>query len=209
MIGKGILRAHWLLLFGALMAQNAIAGQIEDVLNTPLSHDEGILLVSVDTEVPFEGLHLKSSSRVFDSVVAENVKPGKSLYLVILPIGHYQWRSIDIGGADFYRGKLDLDKNSSEKYEFDIRPGKINYPGDFIIQTQYGSALTKAMAEQKLSMSSFLFTLTYYTELRDRFATVLANLTPEQVKAFNRIGYLYVGPGNDMFPEYYVNLAAQ
>ncbi len=184
----------------------AYPDQIDDVLSQPLKADEGILVISVDTEVPFRALKFRNSSKVFDDDEAENTPSGKSLQLVTLPAGHYKWLSVVLGTSNFTRGVIGIGSINGHKYEFDIKAGKVNYPGDFVVQSQYGERLTNALREQKLNTSAFLYNIRYYIDLKDRVSILLENLTPAQRIAIARLGFEYAGPGKDPFPAYYLTL---
>ncbi len=192
-----------LLICTLAFTDTVFADQISDVLATPLKASEGILVISVDSEVPFKSIRLKRTSEIFGELEAQDSPAGKSIYLVAMPAGHYQWIEVLLGTTNFQRGEVGLAGNDKKRYEFDVKAGKVNYPGDFVIKSQYGERLTNAMKSLNLNISSFLFNITYYIDIRDRMAMLLGRLTPEQRKAFSKIGFEYVGPGQDAFPAYY------
>jgi hypothetical protein len=196
------------LLFLVVLAPVAMGGQLDEALDAHLGSDQAILVISVDTEIPFKAIRIKRPDEVFGDLVAENTSAGKSLSMIVMPAGHYQWTEVLLGTADFERGHIVLNGNKNQNYEFDVQAGKINYPGDFVIQTNFGNVLTEALSHLALPTNPFLFHIRYYIQLRDRMAMLLETLTPEERKAFDRIGFVYIGPGNDAFPDYYEKLAA-
>lgn len=191
-------------ILGCLLATTpALADDIDEVLNTPLKADEGILVIAVDSEFAFRALRIKRDGELVGNLYAIDAPAGKSLYMVVVPKGHYEWKEILQGVHNFQRGTV-LVSSTKYHYDFDVQAGKVNYPGDFVISTNQGEALTNALKIVGIKYAEVgLRDIRYYTELRDRLGTVLGQLSPEQHQAIDRLGFIYVGPGSDSFNNYY------
>jgi hypothetical protein len=183
------------------------ADSVDEVLATPLKPDEGILVLRVDTEFAFKSLRLKRPSQPIGDLFAEDAPAGLSVYMAVVPAGHYQWTQILLGTMDFQRSWVDM-YNTKHRFEFDVQPGKVNYPGDFVIRTNLGDTLTQALKELDLPYAVMLLHVIYHGDLTDRLAMLMTTLTPEQRQALDRIGFAYIGPGEDSFPAYYQKIVA-
>lgn len=100
-----------------------------------LDDDEGLLLVSIDTEFPLEAVYMKQEGAVFNSRVLKNVSAGRATVLVRVVAGRYAWDKLRIGnwGRSSYWWDYRLG-NDPESF-FDVRAGVINYPGDLVVKT--------------------------------------------------------------------------
>jgi hypothetical protein len=193
---------------GSLAATPALADDIDNVLNRPLKADEGILVIAVDSEFAFKALRIKRDSQLIGDIYAEGAPAGKSLYMAVVPKGHYEWKELLLGENNFQRGIVTLG-GSKRHYDFDVKAGKVNYPGDFVISTNQGEALTKALDMLGIKYGQAgVRNVLYYIELRDRLATLLGRLSPSQRQAVDRLGFRYIGPGDDAFEDYRESVVA-
>lgn len=192
----------------ALAATPALADDLDEVLNTHLKADEGILVLSVDSEFAFKALRIKRDNQLIGDIYAEGAPAGKSLYMAVVPEGHYEWKEILLGENNFRREVVNVN-NTKYHFDFVVKAGKVNYPGDFVISTNQGEALTKALEIVGIKYGQVgVQGIVYYVELRDRMATFLGQLSPEQHRSVDRLGFSYVGPGDDAFNDYYESLTA-
>lgn len=175
------------LLAGSLCLTGCVAS-INEVENYSgaLKPGDGVLVIAVNSDIWFQDLRLiRPNDDTFAAIAARNIGEGKSLRFVELPAGDYQWVKIDISDNGYVHRYVTLDDNKKQRFTFTVKPGVINYPGDFVVAT-----------------SSNAFRTSYYIQLIDRSAMLLDDLTPDQKAMLDNLGWIYTGPGSDNFPAY-------
>lgn len=178
-----------------------------DKLPSSLPAGKGALVVVIDSNRPFRTLRVKQSGDVFAAVAAKNIPAGRSVRFIVLPAGHYGWVRTDINQIFGFHAWVDLDKGQGKKrFEFDVKAGTVNYPGDFILRTE-GSAYTVSGMDGK--RVQYWTGDRYFLATKDRAAMLLGDLTPNELAIIRQLGMVYTGPGQDVFPEYYLKLAGK
>jgi hypothetical protein len=172
------------------------AASIQDVKDYEgsLAPGDGVLVVAVDTMVPFSDLRLIRPNDTFSAIAARTLPKGRSVRFIEVPAGDYEWAKADLGG--YQRYYLALDRNKKQRYTFTVKPGVINYPGDFVLMVD-DSQVVWADAYFYGAINS------YYVRSIDRNAMLLDDLTPDQAKMVEHLGLVYTGPGTDDFETYY------
>ena len=89
--------------------------------------DDGLLLVSVDSNVELGAVRVSREGVNFDVRTLHGVKVGQNVHLYVLPAGHYRWATVS------YIGEYRLAKDP--EFGFDVKPGVVNYPGDLIFRS--------------------------------------------------------------------------
>lgn len=181
---------------GVLIGMAARAAQPADLSHLQLKADEGVLVVSVDTDLPLKSMRFRRPDQAVGEQVAEQAPVGRSVRFLVLPAGQYRWAEVDLGGAH----SIPLDRPASSHYEFTVAAGKVNYPGDFVVRAEGGAGADQAAAS--VSNGASLADVGYSLSLVDRYAMLLDALAPAQRDALGRLGLVYVGPGGDDFPFY-------
>jgi hypothetical protein len=174
--------------------------EVKDYSGT-LAPGDGVLVVAVDTMVPFNDLRLTRPNDTFAAIAARDLPKGRSVRFIEVPAGDYQWAKVDLSSYGYENYYVALDRNDKQRFTFTVKAGIINYPGDFVLMVD----------PNKLVWSqSFLYTAVgrYYIQLIDRNAMLLDDLTPDQASMIERLGLVYTGPGTDDFQRYYNSLLA-
>lgn len=151
---------------------------------------DGVLAVSVDSSTSFDMIRITRPDDTFAAIVARSLPEGRSLHFVEVPAGEYQWVRVDLSDGIYGREYVPLDENKKQRYTFTVKPGVINYPGDFVVEQNSDNANR------------------YYIQLIDRSAMLLKAMSSAQLEMAERIGLQYVGPGNDDFLDRYKTLLA-
>lgn len=180
---------------------------INDVDNysRPIKPGNGILVIAVDSMIPFSDLRLARPDDTFAAIATRLIPVGRTIRFVELPAGDYQWTTVDLGSG-WGHVYVALDRNKKEKYTFSVKPGVVNYPGDFIV-TLDDSELAQFVYSHYASYETVMRLLNrYYMQLTDRDAMLMGDLSADQMQMVNRLGLVYTGPGSDEFPQYYKSL---
>jgi dienelactone hydrolase len=180
----------------------------------PIPKGKGILLVSVQSDVPVFALKLADVAGKSSDTAVIDLPQGHSVRAVILPAGDYQWTRIDLNEANGYgldfTGWLDLTQFKDRSYHFSVKPGVVNYPGDLVIRvtntvSQGGlnlGELPNAAAPPRVTGDS-----RFYIDLIDRASiTLISGLDPTQQEMGERLGIVYTGPGSDDFPAHFKSM---
>lgn len=176
----------------AALCLSGCAASVDEVkdYHGKVAEGDGILAVSVDSTMDFAFLRITRPDDTFAAIVARNLEQGRSLRFVEVPAGQYQWVRVDITENGYWHSYVSLDENKKRRYTFTVRPGVINYPGDFVVENDPDDWDE------------------YHIQLIDRSALLLREMTPDQLQMAQRIGLRYVGPGNDEFLDRYKVLLA-
>ncbi len=126
-IAIALLMAFWLVC--ALPAQ-AIMRKVEPGDIPKLDADEALLLIGVDTDVDIASVRVVRNGANFDTRSMRSLDKGRNAQLFAVPVGKYRWSSITLGTMGI--GGVRFDVRKDENYNFEVRPGRINYPGDMI-----------------------------------------------------------------------------
>ena len=143
-----------------------------------LAPDEGLVVLSVDANGPVSSIHVKRA----DGGIAEvlnYVGPGRDSRLYATKAGDYRWAQVNLTGW-LYRSRFELD---DPEFKFTVAPGKISYPGDFILRLE---SLTSARMH-----------------IANRSLPILDWLEKDHGKVYPRLSFEYAGLYPDPFPEFY------
>lgn len=141
-----------------------------------LDENEGILVLHVDSQ--FRVKRLASTA----GILAEGLDAGEHIRFFVAPSGRYSWtelrRTSDSGG--YYRYRFRSDRN-----EFTVEAGKINYPG-----------LLKLSRDQRRTW--------IYVAFLNRSSAILTRLEQQHPELLDRYPIHYSGPGRDDFFQHYL-----
>ena len=165
----------------------ASVGDVED-FHGNVAAGNGILAVSVDTSTGFDFLRITRPDDTFAAIIARHIQSGRSLRFVEVPAGEYRWARVDIVDVRYLHTYVELDRDKERRYTFTVKPGVINYPGDFVVENDLDN-LDR-----------------YHMQLVDRSALLLKAMTADQLQMAGRVGLQYVGPGSDDFLNQYKTL---
>lgn len=184
----------------SLLCSCASVKDVQDFTGT-LAPGDGVLVVVVDTMVPFSDLRLTRPGDAFAAIAARDIPKGRSVRFIEVPAGEYQWAKVDLTNTAYGHYYVPLDKDKKVKYTFTVKPGVINYPGDLSIRIDDD--------KQAFANANFYAAINeYYIQLIDRNAMLLDDLTPDQAKMVQHLGLQYTGPGADTFADYYKSMVA-
>ena len=188
------------LCFAAVMMSLCSCASVKDVQDFSgiLAPGDGVLVVVVDTMLPFNDLRLTRPGDTFHAIAARDLQKGRSVRFIEVPAGEYQWTEVDLSNSGYY---VPLNRDKKLKYTFTVKPGVINYPGDLMISVD---------EDKQIFASALLYGAIhkYYVQLIDRNAMLLDDLTPDQAKMVRRLGLVYTGPGLDTFADYYKSVTS-
>jgi hypothetical protein len=92
-----------------------------------LAPNEALLIVHIDTDVALESLILNNRP------VARSLGKGRHVWMVRVPEGSYRWKRVEIGSGRRRNPWFELE--SDEELRFEVKAGKINYPGELAIRS--------------------------------------------------------------------------
>ena len=92
-----------------------------------LARNEALLIIHVDTDIALENLVLNNRP------VAQSLGKGRHVWMVRVREGSYRWQRIEIGSGR--RQNLRFQLESNEELSFEVKAGKINYPGELVIRS--------------------------------------------------------------------------
>src|ERR1700742_3626574 len=93
-----MLRRNLCLALAAGLLLSGCGATIQDVKDYEgtLAPGDAVLVVAVDTMVPFGDLRLIRPSNTFSTIVATDLHKGRSVRFIEVPAGDYQWATIDL-----------------------------------------------------------------------------------------------------------------
>jgi hypothetical protein len=145
-----------------------------------LAPGEALLIIHIDTEVALESLVLNSRP------VAWSLGKGRHIWMVRVREGRYRWKRIEIGNDRPRRLKYQL--KPDEELGFEVKAGKINYPGELSIR----SGSPSGWGAETLIVRNRNHSAMAVRELRGQYDAILRSLTLH-----------YAGLSGDGFLEYY------
>ena len=145
-----------------------------------LTPNQALLIIHVDTDIALENLFLNYSS------VAKSLGKGRHVWMTRVTEGHYRWRKIEIGKNPRDRSNYLLDPD--EEFSFEVRAGKINYPGELMIRS---GALSR-WGKGDLIVRNRNHSAMAVRELRDSYDSIVRSFPLH-----------YAGFSDDGFLEYY------
>lgn len=190
-VAIGFILVFAALLFGPAANQYAHAAGIyplEAGKSPALGADEGLLLVTIDTEFPLEAVYMKHEGAVLNSRVLKNPAAGRSTVLVRVAAGRYGWDKLRIGNWARSWSWWDYRLGSDPESYFDVRAGAINYPGDLVVRR-----ITASRS---------------YIQRMDRALLAIDWLESSYPELLKQWPLVYTGPYADPFPAYYLKSRA-
>jgi dipeptidyl aminopeptidase/acylaminoacyl peptidase len=134
-----------LLLAALAFASTAFAGvhKVQPGEDVTLGPDEGLLLIAVDSTHELTSIRIERDGAVFGHGMLKGVDIGRTTQLFVAQIGRYRWKTAT-------RGDLGWDLGDDDEYEFEVKPGVVNYPGDLIFRSAGGYRVTMDIANRGL-----------------------------------------------------------
>ena len=126
----------WLIAFWAAPTQ-ARTREIAPGEAVVLDKDEGLLLVSVDTDVALSLLRFQAQRGIGHLLVPRSAASGRSYRLFVIDAGNYRLAEIKRTGEPQRRRRRQIKLRVLDgAFDFEVKPGVINYPGDLIYRGQ-------------------------------------------------------------------------
>jgi hypothetical protein len=145
-----------------------------------LGRSEGILVVHIRTQVALDSIKVAG---VAAHRIGGGLKQGEYLWFLAATAGNYRWIGLEKKiGPYTYRWALD---GPDAEWNFTIEPGKINYPGVFVVEGKEGSP---ALRIHTINQAAIAF-----AELRQGHPALL-----------ERFPMRYAGSRRDDFLDYYL-----
>lgn len=151
-------RCAWALIAALLlcaMAFDALAmRKIEPGDALRLDPDEGLLVVSFETEIPVHSVRVERVGRVSASPLMKDVPAGRTVELYAAKAGRYRWVRVEYLNTDLWRFYYSVRKDA--EFEFEVVAGKLNYPGDAIFGADDGGHLFLHLANRSLRVIDWM-----------------------------------------------------
>jgi len=94
-----------------------------------LKSNEGLLVVAIDSSGELASVNLRRNGSLFGGGRLGKLPSGQTLQLFVAEEGNYRWDGVR------WWGGMRFDLEDDEGYDFDVRSGRINYPGDLVFRT--------------------------------------------------------------------------
>lgn len=126
---RACIAAAMLMVFCALgtLPAHAIMRRVEPGQIPKLDANEALLVIGVDTDVDITSVRIVRNGANFDTSSLRELDKGSNAQLFAVPVGKYRWSSITLR-----RGNVRFEVRKDENYTFEVRAGRINYPGDMV-----------------------------------------------------------------------------
>lgn len=114
-----------------LMLVASIA-QARDFLVKPgelpdLRQGEGLVLVSIDSDLAVQSLTVRGANRVFAGGRLTGIGKGHTAGLYVMPAGKYRWDRLRLGW-------LEWSLRDSDEFQLEVKAGKLVYAGDLVFR---------------------------------------------------------------------------
>ncbi len=106
---------------------HAIMRRVEPGQIPKLDADEALLVVGVDSDVDITSVRVARNGVNLDTSSLRGLDKGSNAQLFAVPVGSYRWSSVTLR-----RGNMRFDVRRDKNYTFEVKPGRINYPGDMV-----------------------------------------------------------------------------
>jgi dipeptidyl aminopeptidase/acylaminoacyl peptidase len=118
--------------FIAVLLLAATTASARDFLVKPgetpeLREGEGLVLVSIDTDLAVHSLTVRGASRAFSGGKLSDIGEGHTAGLYVMPAGQYRWDRLSLG---WWRWSL----RENPEFVFEVKPGKLSYAGDLVFR---------------------------------------------------------------------------
>lgn len=183
---------------GALLVLTLLAGcslaHESTVLPDKLDPDQGMLVLVIDSNVPFQRLKFQRAGDVFETVGAMDIGTGRTIRFIQMPPGNYYWSRIEFATDFNYAQFVDFTHGSTD-LAFTIRPGTVSYAGDLLIRGNVTGGWS-------------ILSQNYHVRLLNHSAMLLNDIDVAQRTFITKHGIAYTGKGVDRFFDYYDSLSA-
>lgn len=151
-----------------------------------LASNEALLIIHIDTDIALESVVLNNRS------VAQSLSKGRHVWMVRVREGSYRWQRIEIG--KLLRNRLKFQLEADDELRFEVKAGKINYPGELAIRS---GALSR-WGNETLIVRNRNHSAMAVRELRESYDSILRSFPLH-----------YAGLSGDGFLEYYMRMRDQ
>lgn len=108
--------------------------RVDEGERVALRPGEGLLALSIDTDLDIAAVRLKSIDRpLLGGATIERPRAGRTLRMYRLPAGDYQWSRVTL--VDRWRWRSDIALDGDEEFRFSVEAGRVNYPGDLVLRS--------------------------------------------------------------------------
>lgn len=148
-----------------------------------LDPNEGLLVVSVDSDVGMASMSFSSEGSRFSASWLRHIQPGRTTQLYRLPAGRYHWTKILL--VDTWSWSVSFDLSKRDDFVFEVKSGRINYAGDVVY---------RSMGARRADM-----------RLSNRALPVLDWLQAKHPALNAALPFFYSGYYPDPFPAFYLD----
>ncbi len=157
----------------------AIIRDIEPGVVPKLEAGEALLLLGVDTDVDLDTVRVIRVGANTDMKSLRGLDRGKRMQLLALPAGRYRWSSLELRHAP-----VRYVAHDDEAFMFEVRPGRINYPGDIIYRSRNETSGTLHFSNRGLAAMDWL--QAQHPEVLATYVFEYTGLYPDPFPAFYR-----------------------
>lgn len=134
-----------------LPVAQATLREIEPGEHAELAADEGLLLVSVDTDFALGGVRIQRAGSLAATFLRD-LKPGVQARLYAATAGDYYFDHASVTTS----GRWQYDLGEKRGYRFSVKPASVNYPGDLLLRNDDGWHANIALANRALRAMDWL-----------------------------------------------------
>lgn len=185
MNSRDVVRMGWRVAFGLLLLSLSITasaiGKVDPGDEPALEADEGLLLVSIDSDVGLASVRFGRHGSSVGTGFLKDIPAGRTSQLYRLPAGRYQWTTVVLVDRWSWVGGFNLADEA--EFGFEVKAGRVNYAGDLVYRSS-GSV----RAQMRLSNRALL---------------ALDWMQAEHPVLGTKLPFLYSGYYPDPFPAFY------
>jgi hypothetical protein len=175
---------------------------VSDLKNydAPLPQGKGVLLVSVQTDLPIKTLHLIDTNTGADDAAMNDIPAGYTVRAVLVKTGDYEWLRADYPDNLTMQGVENhwIMLNEHAHLRFSVKPGVVNYPGDLVIQQSAANQMSIVVPQPNELGAYKVPQLAYHFGLINRVSQAEAAADDRTQTMIKRLGLVYTGPETDM-----------
>lgn len=166
--------------------------------DAPIPQGQGVLLISVQTDLPIQTLHLIDVNSGADDAAMSNIPVGYTVRAVLAKAGDYEWLRADYSDALSMQGVENrwVMLNEHAHLRFNVKPGVVNYPGDLVIQQSAANQMSVVVPQPNELGAYQIPQLTYHFALINRESQAKSAADGPTQVMIKRLGLIYTGPGN-------------
>lgn len=139
-------------LLALLLASPALAGLRElGAGEVPsLAPTEGLLALAVDSSLALERIDVRADRGPDESLRLGPIAVGREVRLFVASAGSYRWNRV------VERGDVSYPLGDDPEYQFEVRPGVLNYPGELVFRPRGSSSAVIHLANRGLAVLDLL-----------------------------------------------------